>query len=475
MGNFQAFPLIGPPNESVDDVQTDQSASTLIDAIPLVVEGKLNIVKRPGLVTKIDFGTGLGIDGLFWWDKQRVVLVVSAGRVWKITDQAGTNVELTGSTALQRGRIVTFAGDGSKMAMANGGQIVTTDLTSLTTMADPDAPQAVTHLAELDGYLHANEVGTGRDHFSDINNLTSWQALSFFEAESSPDDLVAMDVAFQEIIALGRESVEFWVDDGVSPFSRIPGATQPYGTEAPYSLAQIGKTWIWLSDRRRLVTMQGRDVVEVSTPYDRLIQRMVAVDDAIGYTVSIDGYPIYVLNFPTAKATLAFNYETGQWHKWGYWDSTRGEYQRYRGQSYCYARAWNQHLVGDYANGIVYLASPNTYTDNGNPIRSVLRTGHVSHGLLGRKRSNCIRLHCKRGVGNDRVADPQIQMRRRVDNKPQWTNQRAKSLGQVGDSKPFIDWRRNGIYKTQQIELVHSDDSEFVVMGAQEDVDPLRN
>ena len=298
---WKPIPLIGPTNENVDDVQVDQSAATLIDGIPVMVEGKLHIVKRPGLAPFVDLGTALPIDGLYWWDKQQVVLAVSAGRVWKITDSAGTKVEVTGSTELRQGQIVTFADDGTKCVMANGGKMVHTNLATLTTMADPDAPIAVSHVAMIDGYLHANEVGTGKDHWAEIGDLTNWLALSFFSAESDPDDLVAMKVAFREIIALGRQSVEFWVNDGVAPFSRIPGSAQPYGTEAPYSLAQVGGSWMWLDQSRRLVTMQGRQVVTVSSPYDRVIQRYVSVSDAVGYAVSVDGYPLYLLNFPPRR------------------------------------------------------------------------------------------------------------------------------------------------------------------------------
>jgi hypothetical protein len=89
------------------------------------------------------------------------------------------------------------------------------------------------------------------------------------------------------------------------------------------------------------------------------------------------------------------------------------------------------------------------------------------------KRSNTIRLHCKRGAGNASVTDPQVMLRRRVDNKASWTQERWKSLGQVGQHTPYIDWRRNGIYKDQQLEIVHSDNSDFTIMGAQEDVQIL--
>jgi hypothetical protein len=57
-----------------------------------------------------------------------------------------------------------------------------------------------------------------------------------------------------------------------------------------------------------------------------------------------------------------------------------------------------------------------------------------------------------------------------VNNGAQWTNERWKSLGQVGQHEPYLDWRRNGRYKDQQLEIVHSDDTDFVIMGAQEDI-----
>lgn len=467
--NWQDFPLALPPNESVEEEQLDQSSATMVDWVPVLVDGKLQLMKRPGLTAWIDLGTNLPIDGLYWWDKQRCVLAVSNGRVWKITDSGGTYAELTGSTALSTGGLASFADNGTLCAIANGANIVTTDLSTLTTMADADAPTTVTHIAYLDGYILAT-YGDGRVGYSDLNSMTAWQALSFFTAESRPDDVVAMKEGFREICAVGRESVEFWMNDGVNPFSRISGSAQPFGISAPQSLALVGSTWMWLGDKRRFMTMQGRQVTPVSSPYDRVIQRYASVDDAVGYATSIDGYPLYVLNFPTARQTLVYNYETQMWGKWGYWDSARGQYQRYRGQTYCYAKSWNFHLVGDYANGIIYKAARTTFSDDGNTIRSLLRTAPVSYGTTSTKESRCFRLRCKRGLGDATTADPQIMMRQRIDNKASWQNERWKSLGQVGKHELTIDWRRNGIFKTVQRELIHTDPTDCILVGAQEDI-----
>lgn len=474
MSEWRDIPLIGPPYESVDDVQLDRWAATIVDAVPVLVENKLHVQKRPGLSPFITIPSDRGIDGLYWWEAQQCVLVVSGGRVWKIHDASGLTTELTGTSTLIPSSPVSFADDGTRCIMANGAAMTWTDGATLSAMSDPDAPSVVTHVAYLDGYILALNRTTGRIHFSNLMNSLAWAASDFFNAESKPDFTLAMREGFRELLILGADSVEFWVNDGRTPFSRLEGSAQPYGTSAPYSLAQAGDTWIWLDHTRRLVTMTGRKVSAMSTPYDRVIQRYASVSDAIGFVTSIEGWPLYVLNFPSAGETIVLNYEAGLWTKWGNWNSLLGQYQRYRGQAYCFARLWNRHLVGDYEIGVVYRTDRKTFTDNATPIRSLIRTGHISHGILGLKRSDCVRLHCKRGAASEAVPDPQIMMRRRINNGAGWTNERWRSLGKTGEHEPFIDWWRNGLYKTVQYEFVHTDNSDFLIMGAQERVRALR-
>src|SRR5690242_20645669 len=92
---WQDLPVTGDPYRNVDESELDQIS-------PMVQDGYIDELgytqKRPGLTSFINFGTTASIDGLFWWDAMRVVIVVSAGRVWKITDPSGTKTELTGAT-----------------------------------------------------------------------------------------------------------------------------------------------------------------------------------------------------------------------------------------------------------------------------------------------------------------------------------------------------------------------------------------
>lgn len=484
MQNPVDIPLVGPPNANVDEEHLDQSSAEIYDFIPVIIEGKIHLIKRFGLTPLVNLSPDDNepVNGLYWYDRGRKVVAVCGNRVNTINDPFGT-IGGPGATALLPNGVATFAsaeggstfvGSNTGVVIANGGPMVWTNLTNAVTLDDAQTPSRVSHVASLDKYVLCNDLDTGQINFSPINNPDGdWVALDSFGAESEPDFTVAIGKAYQELIALGRESVEFFYNDGHTPFSRITGSVQPFGTTAPHSLCMVAGAWMWLDHQKRLVRMNGRQVAPLSNPYERLIQRLVSVEDAVGYSTMVDGRSIYVLNFPSARVTLSYAVGADIWHKWGYWDLGNAEYQRFRAMSYCYATAWGLHLFGDHSNGIVYKATTNSFTDNGNPIRSALRTGHISHGTKFNKRSNYVQVHCKRGVATEDVTDPVLTMRRRVDNRAAWTSERHASLGGSGDHRPYVMFRKNGKYQTCQYEFVHTDNTDCAIMDAKEDITVL--
>lgn len=468
---WKKTPLFGQSYESVDEVELDDLRAMVQDFYVNELE---HLLKRPCLESFVDLGTLSSVDGLFWWEQEQAVIAVSGGRVWKITDQSGAKTELTGSTELLIGAQVSIDTDGTKVILANGGKMVHTTIGGpLTTMADADAPIQVTHVAFLDGYILANLVNSKKVFRSDLNDLTGWQALNFFSAEGDPDNVLALKQAYRELILLGSQSVEFWINDGSTPFSRLSGSVQPFGISAVYSLQLAGNTWIWLDQNRQLVTMQNRVIVPVSNPYERIIQEMLSVDDAVSQILRVDHHIFYVLTFPTGATTLVFNVKTPRWQRWGTWDGTTASYKRWRPQSGCYARTWNMRLVGDHQNGKIYKATRSVFQDDGATVRSLVRTGHISHGTSTDKRSNEVRITAKRGVANAAVADPQLTMRVRRDNRPFFGNERWLKLGQVGKQELHLHARRNGMYRTAQFEFVHSDATDCILVSAEEDIEFL--
>src|SRR6185369_10913402 len=107
-GTWKELPITGDPYRNVDEAELDQIS-------PMAQDGyvdELGIMqKRPGLKLLVDLGTNASIDGLYWWEQQGIALVVSNGRIWKITDSVGSVTELTGDQ-LGAGTPVTFAPNG---------------------------------------------------------------------------------------------------------------------------------------------------------------------------------------------------------------------------------------------------------------------------------------------------------------------------------------------------------------------------
>lgn len=469
------LPITGPAYRNVDEQGLESASAIVQDAYVNELDWT---EKRPGLTLFVDLGTGAGVDGLYWWDNAGKVVAVSNGQIFTLSN-VGIATNVTGD-ALAVGTPVTFSpGANFRLDMANVGRIVCYYNTGTSIyLADVDAPTQCSHVDFLDQYLLANEIGTGRFHWSDVNAPTVWQTASFATAEGKTDDLVALHVAYREIYLWGRETTEIWFNDGTTPFSRNPNVFIEHGLEAIYSLVphttKTSNSWFWLNQDRRLVRMTNRVPEAVSVPFDKILANFSTVADCRAFLLQVNNAPLYVMTFPTAGRTLVYNLLRNDWHEWGYWNPTTAVYDAYRGQVACYARAWNKHLVGDRTNGKIYTASRDIFTDNGATIRTARRTGVYDHGTSVRKRSfqNVIRF--KRSVANQSTSDPKVTIRKNKDGKG-WEQEQSYSLGQVGQHEPYIKDMGSGIYRTCQLEIVHSDDSDFVMMGGKEIIEVLQS
>lgn len=460
--------VAGDPYENLTPEELDGLPARVQDAY--INEAK-HTEKRPGLSLLKDTGTAMAIDGLYWWDEKAMVIIVSNAKVYTMTDSSGTLTNLTGTGIPAMNTRPTFTTDGTRVFIANGGRILYTDGTALTVyIADVHAPTAVTFITYIDGYIVANLVGSQTFYWSNTNDYATWNPLNFATAEGQPDPISMITSGWGEVMIGGTRSTERWIDDGVTPFARLQGGLLQSGVIAPYSFAKVGQTWMWLDEKRRLVEMQKYDAVSISNPFEKTIQDLIRVDDAIADCMEIRGYPLYVLTFPTADFTLVFNYRTKSWSRWGYWDGNSATYKRFRGNAYCYAKTWNLHLVGDQNNGQIYTASRSVYQDAGNPIRTFRRTGYNSFGQDTLKTCHELRIrtHCGDGLNDGSGTAPVMSVRWRDDGRTSFGNDHQVSLGAVGNTYMYVHLRRLGHYRARQWEFIHSDNSDFVLVDAEE-------
>jgi hypothetical protein len=425
------------------------------------------LCRRPGLLEWGDVGTGAPIDGLYYWKTQECVIAVSDGKIYKAATVSGTFDNVTGD-ALETGGRPTFADYGDSLYIANGGQIVKLGTSGTTAyLTDVDAPTTVTHVGILDTYLLANNTDTGQLWYSAVMDPDTWEG-DYGTAEAKPDDVTGLYIDGAEINLLGAETIEVWRNDGATPFVPNTNAITRRGVVAPYSFVIADGFRYCLDQGRRFVRIESRTPIEVSQAVASYIQGFDTVTDCMADEIVVDGKPWIILHFPTEGKTLAYNYRATaghEWSRWGYWD---GEYKRWLGNCFAYVDDWNLSLVGDYRTGKIYKMSSSYYDDDGQTIRTCMRTAHIDHGTLAYKRSSEMLFKLKRTAYTG--TQDYLLLRWRDNGQTHWSNEQRISLKRMGDVDYIGRLTRLGRYRTRQYEVVLSDATALSLVSAEETV-----
>ena len=241
----------------------------------------------------------------------------------------------------------------------------------------------------------ANKTWKAGDSYS-----AGWAALNFGTMEAKGDVLQAIDSRFDMIILFGKSSIEYWYNDGVSPFSKYEGMTSEGGTIAPYSVIFDGNVHWMIDGDKNLVQLINRAPKVVSNPFASILQEMSTTADSFAVSVKSDGRNFLVLTFPTENITLAYDVENGMWQgQWGLWNPATADFDMWIPRCYCKCPEWGFDLVGDRRSGKIYKISQKYSTDADQVLRIVKRTGMVDYGIKYKKRSNRIRITIERGIG----------------------------------------------------------------------------
>ena len=207
--------------------------------------------------------------------------------------------------------------------------------------------------------------------------------LSYGVKDGAPDNLVSLIVDHREVYLLGEQSSEVWTDVGSVPFpfQRIPGTSTQHGCVAANSLARLGNSFAYVSRNNRgqgqIMQMNGYVPQRISTHAveNSLVDQVI--DDALAWTYQLEGHEVYVVTFPSIGEnglTWCYDTATQMWHKWLYWESNQ-TYGRHRGNCCCVFQGMV--IIGDYANGKLYMLDKTNYTDDGNTIRRLRRAPHL--------------------------------------------------------------------------------------------------
>jgi len=422
------------------------NAQEAINIFPVIdsQQGKspVSMYRVPGSTEFADLGTGEKVDQMLAWDA--LLYAVSDGNIFEIdsvgavTDRGAlAGISSSGNTWMEKNRLQIMIADGSV-----NGWTYTVSTTTAAAIADGDFPGA-SSLTYQDGYGIVSVPDSDQFNISGLYDFTSWDALHFATAETKSDTISTIFSNGRELRLFGKENLENWFNSGADfPFDLMKGTEQAIGTIAPASVASGDNAVMWLGITNQIWLARGYAPQIISTPQiEHQIEGLGTFSDAIGFTYTQEGNTFYILTFPTGGKTFAYDLSTGFWHQ----RSTGTQEGRWRAN--CNAFFGNKNLIGDYADGKIYLLDMDTRLDGGEPIKWLRTAQHISESGFDIFHNS---LEVNMDTGFALAGEkPQIWLSWSDDGGKTWSNQHQNTMGKSGQySKKLIWGGLNGLGKS---------------------------
>jgi len=445
---FDAF--VGGAYELSSRQAESQSTINLLPEQDQSGQGKNAFILR-GTPGRTLFGTidDSPVNGLFAGEN-RLFAVAGAGLYEVFSDGTST---LLGA--------VTRATNPAQMVL-NGNQLFVTSggdgFVATGTTVVPVVPGATNTF--IDRYGIVSRPNTSEFAISAIDDFLTWDPLDFDVKSGYPDHLSAVFADKKLLWLFGFDTTEIWQDTGAAnfPFQLIPNALIENGA-APWSIAKVGESLMWLVIGKNgagwVAQAFGQTPKRVSnhaieTAIQGYTRAGTTTIDAVAYSYQENGHTFYVLTFPTADATWAYDLTTSLWHQRGVWTSADGRFHRDRVQ--CHAYAFGKHIVGDSATGQLYEQSAGIFNDNGAVIRRLRRAPHLSNEN-DRVRYFRMELDMQKGTAAPSAGAPEMILRYSDDGGETWSNEKVTTAGASGDFSRQAIWRQLGSGRDRVFEV----------------------
>ena len=273
-----------------------------------------------------------------------------------------------------------MANDGVNLFIVNAGSVqqYSSDTKILSAVTDSDIVGSVAV-----AFLNNQFIYTKPNLFviSNVGDGSTASGLNAAQAESQPDDLERAFVFEDTAYMLGTLSIERWYNTGVGhpPFERITGGTRSIGLSAIHSVASNDEFMYWLSDDRQVYQAAGGSERRVSSiAIAHAIEGYTTVDDAVGWTMTLEGQNFYVLSFPSENKTWVINEGLGE----NGWFEISADLNQGKYNCTSYSYNYNKHLVADETNGNFYELDLNTFDNHGAKIQRTRVLSSIHGGLF---------------------------------------------------------------------------------------------
>jgi len=363
------------------------------------------------------------------------------------------------------------AGASQQIMLVDGttGYIYDNTTTTLTEITDVNMTSADT-VVFLDGYFVFSQTGTDRFWITSQYDGTAIDGLDFVTAEGDPDEIQALVADQRQLFVFGVDTTEVFYNSGDTDqtFKVFQGGHTQTGCAAPFSAQRFDNSVIWLSQNRRgegqvVRLSDGFQPMVISTQeVNYQISTYSRIDDAFAYVYQHEGHEFYVLTFPTGEATWVYDASTQQWHQRAHTiDNIFPNRERYNAHVF----AFGKHLFGDFQNGNIYEMDSELGTTNGTRIPRERTSLNVSNEEK-RIRISSLQLDMAEGTGDTNDAtDTSIWLSYSKDGGHTYSNEVERSIGNIGEYKHRVLWRKLGIGRNWIFRIRTSSPNKVILKG----------
>lgn len=347
------------------------------------------------------------------------------------------------------------------------------------------ASGGVTNFTFFDGYAVAAKNNSKTVIQSNVLDATTWGAQAFDTITSFPDNIVAVFSDELQLYVFGPKITEVQSDAGTFPyaFQKVSGVLIQAGLAALNSICKVGNTVVWLASdlqgKAYVAALQGYGTKVLSTPpINEAFERYSIVSDALAYSYREGDGLFYVITFPSAGVTWAYDVKMDMWHK----RSINGGVDL----PVAYVSWQGNNVVGD-MNGSLYLMSQNygTYSNPtgtlNTPLTRIRTTSHINaDGMTMFLNELWIDIQAGFGFIVDPLLNPQptaaaplATLEVSKDYAHTWHTVGVRSMGAVGQYLKRLLWRNLGRFRQNiTFRLTITDPTPTYIMGARAKITP---
>jgi hypothetical protein len=315
-------------------------------------------VSCPGTLTFSEV-TDTPCRGRIFMEDLDALYTVHSSSIWKI-DSAGNATRIGTIPGIDRVQIARNQKVTPQIVVqcAAGLYLVENDEVSI--LLEDDLPdEDCISVAGIGGYI-VYGFEDGRYFISSLNEATLIDALDFATAEQAADKLVRLWALGGELLVLGTQTIEPWVNSGSADFPfelRSASSVVKKGCLSTDSVVEIDNTVFWIGDDRKHYRLNGYNAQKTSNEeVDRLINDDPNQGSISSTAYSFDGHDFVILT--GTDWTMELDVGSGYWHRRESYQSTRWRHDHA-------VSAWDKVLVGDRDTGSIYYFDRDTHTEAG--------------------------------------------------------------------------------------------------------------